>query len=92
MNVAITTLANNLNMSFENIVLLLFVLAGFIFYVQDVKIGMILHVLMTGVLFILFYINNLSYVYSLITMFMFIVITSLTLMPVTKGESAGGFI
>lgn len=92
MNIAITTLSNNLGMSFENIMLMVIVLGGFIFYVQDVKLGMILHVLMTGVLFMIFYNFALNYVFSLVTMFIFIVLLSLTLMPVTQGNRQGGFI
>lgn len=92
MNRAFDLIATNLSLSFETIVLLLVILAGLIFYSKDVRLGIILHMVATGSLFMWFYELNLNYVPSLICFFIFLILLSLTLYTVDKTVSAGGYV
>jgi hypothetical protein len=98
MNIAFDIISNNIGMTFENWILLIIVLGGFLFYSSDVKIGLMIHILSTSVLFICLYGANqvygasFNYVNSLVSVFIFIVILSLTLMPVQTTSKQGGFI
>lgn len=92
MNVGITTIANNLGMGLENIILLVVILGGIIFYAKDFKLGVVMHLLMTGLLFMWFYELEMNYVPSLVACLMFLVILSLSLYAVGKTAQRGAVI
>jgi len=91
-NVGIDLISANIAMTLENWVLLLVVLGGVIFYASDTKLGILLHMLTTGTLFIVFYNTNLNFVPSLTVFFVFLVLLALTLLPVAKANERGAFV
>lgn len=90
LNIAFTEIANNVGMRFENIILLLVIAGGLIFYAGDVKLGLLMQFLGTGLLFIWFYSAGLYYVPSLVVFLITVVILSLSLYASAK--SSQGFI
>lgn len=76
----------NLNVSFETLMLVLFGLGGLIFYAKDVKLGLVLHMLIYGGLFMWFYTAGYEWAYPLILFFIFMVLLALSLYAVHKAS------
>jgi len=92
MNVGITTMIQNLGMSFESIALLLVIIGGFTFYAKDFKLGVIMHLIFTGLLFMWFYAQDMNFVPSLVSFLIFLVTLSLSLYAVSKTTQRGAVI
>jgi len=92
MNIGITNIINNLGMGFENIILLCVIIGGFIIYAKDFKLGLIMHMIATGLLFMWFYQQGYNYVPSLISFFLFLITLSLSLYAVSKSVQRGTYI
>lgn len=92
MNIGISQLVENVGMGFENIILFVIIIAGLIFYARDYRIGVILHFVATGLLFIWFYEQNLNYVPSMISFFIFLILLSFSLYTTKMTTESGSFI
>ena len=87
----VTAVVDNVGVSFEWIILLIFIVANIIFFARDFKIGIItLMITMAGV-FVWFYQANYNWVLPLSVFFISLVILSLTLFAVNKSSATGGF-
>ena len=84
LNAGLRVIENNAGMYFENILLLLVALGGLIFYARDFKIGIILHMLGFGCLFMLYYALGLNYAKALTAFFLCFIILCITLYAVAK--------
>ena len=85
---AIELLETNLAMSFENMVILIMGLGGFLFYAKDVKIGIIIHFVMFSGIFMGFYALGWSYGTALILALCFLILLSMTLLINNKAQGA----
>jgi len=92
MNIGIKLLFDNIGLGFENGILIILMLAGIILYAKDFKIGLILQMLASGVLFIIFYQTGYNYTPSLIVFLMSFVILALTLIMVHKSTERGALV
>jgi len=63
----------------ENMLVLIFFCAGFIFYAEDIFKGLVLHILIFASFFVVFYNLNLNYNLSLILLFFFLILLTLAL-------------
>lgn len=84
MNIAFTYMAENLGMSFHNVITLILSLAFFLFYVKDFKLGLLMHMFLFGSLFVWFHEAGYNWQIVLILMMMCVVILSLTLYVQSK--------
>ena len=91
MNIGIETIASNVGMTFENILILLCGVGGLVFYAKDFKLGLMLHFIIYGLLFAWFYYVGYIYEIAETLMFVFLVILSLSLYA-TFGQSEGGIL
>lgn len=89
MNIGITSMAANLGMSFENIILLIVFSIGLVFYAKDFKIGLIWQAFTAMLLFIWFYDQGMNYAPSIVVFFMTLVILAISLYAVEKASSRG---
>jgi hypothetical protein len=80
MNIGLELLASNLYMTFENIVLIVLMLGGLLFYALDVRIGLLIQFVVSTVLYIWFRMGSMNYVPSLILMFITLVMLCITLL------------
>lgn len=87
-----TTVAQNVGVSFENIILGVLLLGGLVFYAQDAKLGIILHFVAFSSAFILFYSLGLDYAIALTMVFIFLILLAFTLIPVNKTTQQGAVI
>lgn len=94
MNLGIENLVANIGMSFENTIFLVVMVAGLIFYAKDYKLGLVMHFLFSGLLFMWFYEAGYNYVFPVVTFFMFLIALSFTLYSIAKTTKSpgGGFI
>ena len=86
------TVANNIGVSLETAILLVFLMGGFIFYAKSFQIGIIMHFVGSGLIFMLFYALSLNWVAPLVIFFISLVILSFSLYATSKVSQAGGFI
>lgn len=84
--------APNLGMSFENIVLVVFLLGGCIFYAKDFLLGVLMHFIGSGGLFMLFWALEMNYVFSLVIFLISLVVMALSLYATSKVAQRGGII
>lgn len=87
-----TQAANNVYMSFENVILLLAFFGGMIFYSRDFRIGAILHFVVFALIFMWFYTGSLNYYGALTLAFMFLVIMAFSFYAVDSQAQTGGLI
>lgn len=97
LNRGIQIVTNNLQLSLDNILLLVVVLGGVIFYAKDYKIGVALHFFMSAGLFMLLYGLSVAgyavdYVPSLVVMFLFFILMCFVLYFDARGGSAPGMV
>lgn len=78
------TIPANLGMAWEHIALFVITLSLLVFFAVDFRIGAIMEMLASALLFVWFYNVNLNYTPSLIAFFMWLVILSLTIYAVAK--------
>lgn len=88
----INIIETNLGMSVEIILSIIVLLAIFIFYASDFRIGALLHILGFASLTVLFYTNNMLYKIPLVLMFIFIVVLTFSIFAVNKVAQRGGYI
>lgn len=90
----IYTVADNLGMSFEYIIIVVALIGGGVFYAKDFKLGVTLNFFIFGLIFMWFYADSLNYVPALILFFIHLIVMSLTLYFVSRtgGSAQGGFI
>lgn len=87
-----TMVANNIGVSFETALLFVFLLGGGIFYAKSFQIGIIMHFVGSGLLFMLFYALSLNWIAPLVIFFISLVILSFSLYATSKVSQAGGII
>lgn len=87
MNIGITRLLDNIGMEFEWLLLILVMLGAMLFFAKDFRIGMLMMVLTTGVMFVPLYTGGYNYVPSLVVFFMSVVVLALTLIPSSRRET-----
>lgn len=90
MNIAFTNIAANVGVSFENIILLIFIFGSCIFYAKDFKLGLVIQFLGAGLLFMWFKHAGFNYVPSLVIFFITLVLLALSIIFVAKTGEAGG--
>ena len=79
-------------MNFENVVLLLVLLGGLVFYARDFRIGALMHFLGLGLIFMWFYNAGYNYTPALVFFLIFLVILSLGLYSVARTTRATSII
>jgi len=79
MNIGITTITDNIGMHFDKVMVLLAGAGGLCFYGKDFKLGIIMHFIAFGLLFLWFYNAGYEYTLPLILMFSFLVLLSLSM-------------
>ena len=84
------TAQTNLGVSLEYTVFIVMVIGSIIFMAKDFKLGIILLLSQSAGVFIWFYEAGLAYIYPLITLFICVVILTLTLLVVDKTSKTGG--
>lgn len=89
---AFIDVANNIAMTFENVLLLVFSLGCLIFMAKDFKIGIMALMLSSGGLFAWFYQADLNWTPPLVIFFMSVVILALTLVFVDQTTQRGAII
>jgi hypothetical protein len=90
MNIAFSNLAANVGVSFENIILLVFIFGGCIFYAKDFKLGLVIQFLGAGLLFMWFKTAGLNYTPSLVIFFITLVLLAFSIIFVAKTGEHGG--
>jgi len=90
MNIAFLNIAANNGVSFENIILLIFIFGGCIFYAKDFKLGLVIQFLGSGLLFMWFKTAGLNYMPSLVIFFITLVLLALSIIFVAKTGEHGG--
>lgn len=90
MNIGVTTALNNLGVSLEWLVIIVYFFGGFIFYARDFKIGAILDFVIAGAIFAWFYQASYTWAGILTIFFARLVIISLSLYAVQKTADKGG--
>jgi len=85
-------IAGNLAVTFENIILLLLFLGGLVFYAKDFKIGAMFHFFMYALAFMWFFATGRDYSNSLILMFIFLIIMSISIFAVAKTQTRAGLV
>lgn len=88
----LSMLITNVGMSFENIVLLIIIVGGMIFYAKDFKLGLVIQFLGSGVLFLWFQSAGYNYTPSLITFFITLVLMCFSIYAAAKNESRGAIV
>lgn len=88
----ILMVANNVGVSWENIVLIVLLLGSLVMYAKDFKLGVIIDIIITAGLVVGFYIGGYNYVSSLVVFFLMIIILSLSIYTTNRFASAGGLI
>lgn len=89
---AIVLVANNIGMSFENVITLITCLGCLVFFAKDFKLGIMLLFIMNGGLFIWFYEAGYNFVPPLVIFFLALVIMALSLYAVNKLTDRGAFV
>lgn len=89
---AISLVAGNIGMSFENIILLITGIGGLFFFAKDWKLGAIMYFFVNGCLFLWFYNLDLNWIPVLILCLFGLVLLSLTMLPTNKSVQSGGII
>lgn len=92
MILGIESISNNVGMTFENVILLVVLLAGIIPYAKDFTLGLMLHMFANGLLFLWFYGAGWNYVPALVLTLMFFVMMCLSLYATQKKATYGGFV
>lgn len=75
----ILDIANNVGFSWETIVIIIALAAGFVFYSSSFSIGSLLHFTAFGLIFLWFYTAGYNYTTPLILMFIFLIIMCFSL-------------
>ena len=73
------TIANNLGISFENIIVLIIFFLGIIWYAKGLKIGSMCNLISFAAIFVWFYEDNLAWHLPLVIFIIHLVILSLSL-------------
>ena len=89
MNLMITRLTDGLNVSWEIVLLILFVGACIVFFAKGFQFGLMLTMVISAVLFIVFYLNNLDYTYIIVIFFLCFILLSLSLYSLQRVKSGG---
>lgn len=90
MNIGISLILSNLGITFPDLILLLVILAGFIFYARDIRIGLMLHFLCSALLFIWFFEYGYDYKKALICTFTFFIFMCLSILAAEKATKTAG--
>ena len=92
MNLGITNALANINVSFETIILLIFLFGALIFYARVFLIGTIMLFFESGLIFIWFYEQGLNYIPFVTIFFISLVMLTLSLYSVSRQSLEGGVI
>jgi len=92
MNIAFTNISSNLGLSFEFIVVLLFLFGGIIFMSRNFKLGLVMYFIGAGGLFMWFYQMDLNWAIPLIIFFISLILMAFTFYAVSKQVASQGFI
>lgn len=85
-------MATQLGMSFADVILLVFTFGALLFMAKDFRLGIMILMVTSALLFIWFYVLEIVYVLALIEFLASVVILSLTLLAVRGKAQYGGFI
>ena len=78
----------NLGISFENLLLLLVVVGGLVFFAKDFRLGTIILFLFSGGLSLWFYNSNMNYINPLVVTFICLVVLVFTLMSQNNNSAS----
>lgn len=93
LNLGVTRIVENLGVSFETAVCLVFFFGGLVFFAKDFKLGLLMNLLIYAVLFLIFYGTGLNFVVPITMFFLYLIVTSLSLYAIAKvGPSRGGVV
>jgi len=87
-----TSIATNLGVSMDYIILIIAVFGSLIFYAKDFKIGLIMTFLFSGLSFMLSYAVGGNWMPSAVVFFMSLAAMSLSLYAVSKAQAQGGLV
>ena len=86
------TIADNVGVSFESLIILLLFIGGIIFYARDFKVGLLLHWFAFGLSFLWFYFQGLNWTIALVLFFMFLVLIALSFYSMAKTTERGAIV
>lgn len=92
MNLGIENVLSNINVSFETVILLIFLFGSLIFYARSFIIGSILLFFISALIFIWFHSAGLNFVPILIVFLISLVMLTLTLYSISRQSLEGGVI
>lgn len=87
---ALSTIAGNIGMGLENVILFVLVVGCMIFFAKDFKVGCLGLMLTSGLCFMLFYYLDWYWLPSVIVFFMSLVVLSFSLYGVSQVSEKGG--
>lgn len=89
----LTLIDQNVGFPLETVIVLVGFLGSLVFFAQDFKLGVLINFVSNGLFFLLFYYLGWSYGIAAVSMFLSLVVLSLTLFFVQKQASQpGGFV
>lgn len=92
MNQGLLMAVNNVGVSFETIVLVIVLLGCLVFFAKDVRLGLVMIFMASGLLFMWFFTVEYDYVPSLVVFLMDLVVLSFTLYGSSKKSAGGAFV
>lgn len=92
MNLGIQTLVNNLAVPFEVTIMFIIVTGSIIFFAKDFKLGTVMLMVISGLVFLWFYNMGYNYALPLVLFFISLVMLALTLYAVYRTTEEGTII
>jgi len=89
---AIQLIVENLGVSFENVLLIVGLIGGMIFYAKDFKLGVVIQLIMAGGLFMWFYEAGYNYAPSLIVFFITLTLLALSIYSSSRQSAQAGLV
>ncbi len=91
-NLGIETALANMNISFETMLLVIFLFGGLIFFARNFIIGVMMYFFGSGAIFIWFHTAGLNFIPFLTIFFISLVVLTLTLYATSRQAIEGGVI
>lgn len=92
MNIGFTSLASNIGVDLEIVILIVVLLGGLIFFAKSFQLGIVLEFVLAGLMFMWSYGAGWNYIPALTFMMIFFVIMCLNFYAIAKTSRAGGVI
>lgn len=86
------TVAGNVGVSLETMLLIIFLVGGFVFYAKSFLVGISMHFVLSAGLFMLLYQLDMNWVPALVVCMMSVVVMALTLYSSSKQSELGGLV